>query len=136
MAGKKKAEKSTNDKLVEKTTAQVQKLADKAQKETDKLLESYRKLVKKAETRYQEILGQVSDKMKTGDTKALKLLKDAQAHAEAALEAAKKDYEKAKAMFQQSAFFALENCEAPPLCVAYLLQRDSHWTIEAHGGEV
>lgn len=40
--------------------------------------------------------------IKNGDVEAKKLLEDAQSHAEAALEAAKKDYEKAKSIFQTS----------------------------------
>jgi len=40
--------------------------------------------------------------IKSGDIDAQKILKDAQTHAEAALEAAKRDYRKAKSFFQSS----------------------------------
>ena len=48
------------------------------------------------------ILAKLAKVIKSGDTDTKKLLEDAQAHAEAALVAAKKDYETAKNMVQSS----------------------------------
>jgi cell division septum initiation protein DivIVA len=68
MSSKKKTAKA--EQFVADTSAQVQKLAKKAQKEAEKYIESARKLVEKAEASYKEILAKLAQVIKTGDSDA------------------------------------------------------------------
>ena len=73
MSSKKKSVKA--EKLVADTSAQLQKLAKKAQKEAEKYIESARKLVEKAEASYKDVLAKLSQVIKSGDIDAQSILK-------------------------------------------------------------